>query len=429
ALKVEKNEDGTGFTRTEYELDVVTGTVNETVVALGLEDADGNAFAIDADNLVDGSFNDTRVNDAGTPLSPVELTGYFTFKEKLNADFNLGAGDLAEQYLAFIAKDGGFENEKAPVDDIQAMVLVEMYLAENPNDLREVEGFDSNALLWEQEFAKEASNEFKLMGDPAAELAQWGFAQEVQELDGFDVAADLARQAIGRYTDAGPLDLSTAPGSLINVLIVSGQTSLALGVASEDSDLHFAQRPGTTEFIPFAGAEPIVERIRVLAAGGVHGPPLHTELDTLESIWRIAGYSGEEQQLLRNGVTLRLHGVAAGLVADSTALSEWARSEGVQLPTVPDHVEQAYHMFYLVLPTAADRTRFIAHLAAADMQAVFHYVPLHVSPFYREWYGEVSLPVTERLSDQLVRLPLYYSVGDDEVDTVIEAVRSFYGAC
>ena len=167
-----------------------------------------------------------------------------------------------------------------------------------------------------------------------------------------DMAADLARLAVGRYTGGDLADLRTAPGSLINVLVVSGQTSAALAIASGDLRTHFAQRPGTTEFIPFAGAEPILERIRVFAAAGIHGPLLHTELDTLESIWRIAGYSSQEQLLLRSSVTLGVHGVATSLVADSVALSAWAQSVEVEHPLwqalrlsdrEPERATELYH--------------------------------------------------------------------------------------
>lgn len=110
-------------------------------------------------------------------------------------------------------------------------------------------------------------------------------------------------------------------------------------------------------------------------------------------------------------------------------LADLERDGVIRLPVTNDYATPNHHMFYVLAESLEVRTKMIEHLKQAGVWAVFHYVPLHVSPFYREWYGEVSLPVTERLSDQLVRLPLYYSVGDDEVDTVIEAVRSFYGAC
>ncbi|HKU44965.1 MAG TPA: dTDP-4-amino-4,6-dideoxygalactose transaminase, partial [Polyangiales bacterium] len=62
-------------------------------------------------------------------------------------------------------------------------------------------------------------------------------------------------------------------------------------------------------------------------------------------------------------------------------LAAWADARDVQLPTIPAECEQAYHMFYMLLPTAAARTVLLSQLRAAGIQATFHYVPLHTSPF------------------------------------------------
>ncbi len=107
-----------------------------------------------------------------------------------------------------------------------------------------------------------------------------------------------------------------------------------------------------------------------------------------------------------------------------TELASWAKKRGVRLPVVPEHCEQTYHLFYLLLPTLAERTAFIEHLAKRGVQAVFHYVPLHRSPM-GEHFGGGECPVTEEVSDQLVRLPLHTELTADEQSTVIEAVRAF----
>jgi len=106
-------------------------------------------------------------------------------------------------------------------------------------------------------------------------------------------------------------------------------------------------------------------------------------------------------------------------------LADWAAPRGYRLPTVPAHCEQSFHMFYLLL-TAEDRPRFIDHLKARGIQAVFHYQSLHTSPMGRAHGGEPGMcPVTERVSDELVRLPLYNDLSDDDQSVVIDAVRSF----
>jgi dTDP-4-amino-4,6-dideoxygalactose transaminase len=107
-------------------------------------------------------------------------------------------------------------------------------------------------------------------------------------------------------------------------------------------------------------------------------------------------------------------------------LSDWAKTNGVRLPVVPEHCEQAYHMFYLLLPCLATRQALIAHLQARGILAVFHYLPLHLSKFGLRYGGKTGdQPVTEDISDRLVRLPFFCALTDAEQMRVIEAVREF----
>jgi dTDP-4-amino-4,6-dideoxygalactose transaminase len=105
------------------------------------------------------------------------------------------------------------------------------------------------------------------------------------------------------------------------------------------------------------------------------------------------------------------------------ALATWASAHGVRLPFVPEHCEQPFHMFYLLMPSLESRTALIAHLRERGILAVFHYVPLHRSPMGMTFGGEC--PVTERVSDTLVRLPFYTSMTADEQARVIDAVMAF----
>ena len=107
-------------------------------------------------------------------------------------------------------------------------------------------------------------------------------------------------------------------------------------------------------------------------------------------------------------------------------LCGWAQAQGVQLPTIPEHCDQAYHMFYMLLPSMADRAALIAHLKAADIQATFHYVPLNTSSMGQSFGGRPGqCPVTEDISDRLVRLPFFTGMSTDEQSRVIERVCSF----
>jgi dTDP-4-amino-4,6-dideoxygalactose transaminase len=106
-------------------------------------------------------------------------------------------------------------------------------------------------------------------------------------------------------------------------------------------------------------------------------------------------------------------------------LAGWAAANGVRLPIVPAECEQVYHMFYLLLPTLADRQRLIAHLKERNIIAVFHYLPLHRSPMGQRWPQPADCPVTEDASDRLLRLPFYNDFSVADQDRVIAAIQEF----
>ena len=107
-------------------------------------------------------------------------------------------------------------------------------------------------------------------------------------------------------------------------------------------------------------------------------------------------------------------------------LADWAEENHVQMPFVPAHCEQTYHMFYMLFPNLEARTKAIAHLKERGIQAVFHYLPLHLSPMGEKYGGKAGdCPVTEQVSDQLIRLPFYTNMTEDEQKTVIAALKEF----
>ncbi len=107
-------------------------------------------------------------------------------------------------------------------------------------------------------------------------------------------------------------------------------------------------------------------------------------------------------------------------------LADWADAEGVQQPVVPEHVEQTFHMYYLLLPTAEHRSRFIAFLKDNGVNAVFHYVPLNLSPMGESLGARPGdCPVAEDLSSRLVRLPFFTGLDEGTQDTVIRTVREY----
>ncbi len=110
------------------------------------------------------------------------------------------------------------------------------------------------------------------------------------------------------------------------------------------------------------------------------------------------------------------------------SLQIWAAENDVLLPIVPAECEQAYHMFYLLLPSLEQRQNFITFLREKGILSVFHYLPLHLSEMGKKFGEKKSdCPITEELSDQLVRLPFFNSFSDDEQSRVIEAITDWRG--
>jgi len=107
-------------------------------------------------------------------------------------------------------------------------------------------------------------------------------------------------------------------------------------------------------------------------------------------------------------------------------LAGWAEARDVRLPGAPAHCGSAWHMFQLVLPTLGARQRLLAHLRERGILAVFHYLPLHLSPMGQRLGGRPGdCPVTEDLSDRLLRLPFYNGLSAQDQGEVIDAVRAF----
>jgi dTDP-4-amino-4,6-dideoxygalactose transaminase len=108
----------------------------------------------------------------------------------------------------------------------------------------------------------------------------------------------------------------------------------------------------------------------------------------------------------------------------NTNLADWAEARGVQLPHIPPHCDQAYHLFYLLMPSLDDRQRLIAGLKERGILSVFHYLPLHISPMGERFGGRPGdCPVTESISDRLVRLPFYNDLTEADQERVVAAIR------
>ena len=107
-------------------------------------------------------------------------------------------------------------------------------------------------------------------------------------------------------------------------------------------------------------------------------------------------------------------------------LKDWASAHDVQLPYIPEHCEQPHHMFYMLMPDLDLRQKLIAFLHERGIISVFHYLPLHLSEMGGKFGGrQGDCPVTERVSDQLIRLPFHNALTSSDVELVIENIREF----
>lgn len=109
------------------------------------------------------------------------------------------------------------------------------------------------------------------------------------------------------------------------------------------------------------------------------------------------------------------------------ALQPLADQGQIILPTVPACCTHNGHMFYIIMESADQRQELIASMKAINIHPVFHYVPLHTSPMGQTMgYCAGDLPITEDLSDRLLRLPCYYDLSPDDLARVVAAVFDFF---
>ena len=107
-------------------------------------------------------------------------------------------------------------------------------------------------------------------------------------------------------------------------------------------------------------------------------------------------------------------------------LNNWAVKNDVKLPYIPAEATNNAHMFYMVCNSLEQRSRIIDKLKKNDVSAVFHYLSLHKSPFYMEKHDKRDLPNTDKYADCLVRLPMYYELGDSQIDNIIDLIVNTY---
>ena len=106
----------------------------------------------------------------------------------------------------------------------------------------------------------------------------------------------------------------------------------------------------------------------------------------------------------------------------ASSLSDWAKANQVMLPALPAYATNNAHMFYLVVPNLAARTKLIDSLKKNEVLAVFHYLSLHSSQFYAAKHDGRILPNSDHFSDTLVRLPMFFDLSNKEIERICQII-------
>lgn len=94
------------------------------------------------------------------------------------------------------------------------------------------------------------------------------------------------------------------------------------------------------------------------------------------------------------------------------------------IPSIPDYATNNAHMVYMVCHSLDDRSRILSRLKDEEIHAVFHYLSLHRSEFYKDRHIGGPLPQSDRYTDCLLRLPMYFDLQENQIDRIIEIIAS-----
>ena len=118
----------------------------------------------------------------------------------------------------------------------------------------------------------------------------------------------------------------------------------------------------------------------------------------------------------------------AGLSEVRMTLEPRAAEWGMQLPRVPPGDIPGYHLYYVLLPDRATRDRVMGAMRAAGVMVTFHYVPLHSSPGGRRFAARPThCPVTDDVSERLIRLPFHNALTPQDVERVVATLSAALG--
>jgi dTDP-4-amino-4,6-dideoxygalactose transaminase len=92
----------------------------------------------------------------------------------------------------------------------------------------------------------------------------------------------------------------------------------------------------------------------------------------------------------------------------------------------PPYATNNAHLYYFITRNLEERTGLIAHLKKNNIQAIFHYLPLHQSSYFKGKHDGRALPNAIRYSDRIIRLPFYYELSTDEIDYIAANIKKYY---
>lgn len=108
-------------------------------------------------------------------------------------------------------------------------------------------------------------------------------------------------------------------------------------------------------------------------------------------------------------------------------LSDLAEKGFFEFARIPGYATNNAHMFYVICRSLDERNRLITYLKERTIYAVFHYLSLNDSEYFRKFSDGRKMPNSDKYTDRLLRLPFYYELSDDDLDYVVYHIRKFFG--
>ncbi len=109
-----------------------------------------------------------------------------------------------------------------------------------------------------------------------------------------------------------------------------------------------------------------------------------------------------------------------------SGLQEWCREHGVEQPHLPQGAQHPAHLYFLLLPDLEKRQQLMMYLRSHNVQAAYHYQPLHISPMGLHYGGgDADCPGAVAAAQRLIRLPLYAELSFAEQDRVLDLIRGW----